>query len=141
MTKKIFLALALAGTLAACTEDYKEWLDPQVVPQPQTVSFGDGSVSTVGVIDFNSITADKVKVCNITAPTASDPAFTPSYTIAIGDQTFEIDADGTMSASDLQSYVIAQYGRRPVERAIPATVSMFAISFDAMGTWGLSLRS
>ncbi|MBQ4294881.1 MAG: DUF5115 domain-containing protein [Prevotella sp.] len=125
MTKKIFLALALAGTLAACTEDYKEWLDPQVVPQPQTVSFGDGSVSTVGVIDFNSITADKVKVCNITAPTASDPAFTPSYTITIGDQTFEIDADGTMSASDLQSYVIAQYGRRPVERAIPATVSMW----------------
>ncbi|MBR7053541.1 MAG: DUF5115 domain-containing protein [Prevotella sp.] len=125
MTKKIFLALALAGTLAACTEDYKEWLDPQVVPQPQTVSFGDGSVSTVGVIDFNSITADKVKVCNITAPTASDPAFTPSYTIAIGDQTFEIDADGTMSASDLQSYVIAQYGRRPVERAVPATVSMW----------------
>ena len=125
MTKKIFLALALAGTLAACTEDYKEWLDPQVVPQPQTVSFGDGSVSTVGVIDFNSITADKVKVCNITAPTASDPAFTPSYTITIGDQTFEIDADGTMSASDLQSYVIAQYGRRPVERAVPATVSMW----------------
>ena len=125
MTKKIFIALALVGTLAACTEDYKEWLDPQVVPQPQTVSFGDGSVSTVGVIDFNSITADRVKVCNITAPTASDPAFTPSYTITIGDQTFEIDADGTMSASDLQNYVIAQYGRRPVERAVPATVSMW----------------
>ena len=30
-----------------------------------------------------------------------------------------------MSASDLQSYVIAQYGRRPVERAVPATVSMW----------------
>ena len=56
MTKKIFLGMALVGLLAACTDDYKDWLTPSVVNQPETVSFGDGSVSTVGVIDFNTIT-------------------------------------------------------------------------------------
>ena len=125
MTKKILLGMALVASLAACTDDYKDWLDPQVVGQPQTVSFGDGSISTVGVIDFNSITSELVKVCNITAPTSSDAAYTPFYTIAIGDQTFDINSDGMMSAADLQNYIISLYGRRPMERTVDATVSMW----------------
>ena len=125
MTKKILFGLALVASLAACTDDYKDWLDPQVVGQPQKVSFGDGSISTVGTIDFNSVTDEFVKVCNITAPTASDESYKPSYTISIGDQTFPIDVTGMMSAADLQNYIISLYGRRPVERAIDATVSMW----------------
>ena len=125
MTKKILLGMALVASLAACTDDYKDWLTPQVVNQPETVSFGDGSVSTVGTIDFNAVTDEMVKVCNITAPTSSDPSFTPSYTITLGDMTYDITADGMMSAADLSNYVISQYGRRPVERAVEATVSMW----------------
>ena len=125
MTKKILLGMALVASLAACTDDYKDWLTPQVVDQPETVAFGDGSISTVGVIDFNSVTDERVKVCNITAPTATDASYTPSYTITLGKNTYEISSDGTMSAADLQNYVISQYGRRPVERAIDATVSMW----------------
>ncbi len=126
MTKKIFLGMALVGLLAACTDDYKDWLTPSVVNQPETVSFGDGSVSTVGVIDFNTVTDEMVKVCSITAPTASDASFTPSYTITLGgEKTFDIGADGLMKASDLQDYVVSQFGRRPVERTIEATVSMW----------------
>ena len=125
MTKKILLGLALVFSMAACTDDYKDWATPQVVPQPATVSFGDGSISTVGVIDFNSVTDELVKVCNITAPTSSDPSYTPSYTITIGGQTFDIDANGMMSAADLQNYIISIYGRRPMERAVDATVSMW----------------
>ena len=124
MTKKILLGMALVALLAACTDDYKDWLSPQVVDQPEKVSFGDGSITTVGTIDFNTVTDEKV--CSITAPTASDPSFTPSYTITLGgDQTFEIGADGLMKADDLSNYVIAQFGRRPVERSIDATVSMW----------------
>ena len=126
MTKKILLGMALVALLAACTDDYKDWLSPQVVDQPEKVSFGDGSITTVGTIDFNTVTDEMVKVCSITAPTASDPSFTPSYTITLGgDQTFEIGADGLMKADDLSNYVIAQFGRRPVERSIDATVSMW----------------
>ena len=62
MTKKILFGIALVASLAACTEDYKDWLTPQVVNQPEKVSFGDGSISTVGVIDFKNITDEFVKV-------------------------------------------------------------------------------
>ena len=125
MTKKILLGIVLVASLAACTDDYKDWLDPQVVGQPEKVSFGDGSISTVGVIDFNNITDEFVKVCNITAPTSSDASYTPSFTISLGGQTFPIDAAGMMSAADLQNYIIGLYGRRPVERTLDATVSMW----------------
>ena len=126
MTKKILLGMALVASLAACTDDYKDWLSPQVVNQPETVSFGNGSITTVGTIDFNTVTDEMVKVCSITAPSASDPAFTPSYSITLGDgATYDITADGMMKASDLQDYVVSQFGRRPVERTIDATVSMW----------------
>ncbi len=125
MTKKILLGMALVASLVACTDDYKDWADPQVVAQPETVSFGDGSITTVGVIDFNQITDERVKVCTINPPSASDPAYTPSYSITIGDQVFDINADGTMLSSDLQDYVTNLYGKRPVERVVDATVSMW----------------
>lgn len=126
MTKKIFFGLALVASLAACTDDYKDWLSPQVVDQPQTVSFGDGSITTVGVIDLNSITDENVKVCSITAPTASKEGYEPVYTLSIGDATYGISADGAMSVATLQENIVNQYGNcRPVERDIVATVSMW----------------
>ena len=127
MTKKILSLIAFVASVAACTDDYKDWLSPQVVPQPEQVAFADGSVSTVGVIDFNSVTAEQVKVCNITAPTSTDPNYELSaYDITLGGEaTYGITPDGVMSAADLQDYVASKYGRRPVERAVEATVSMW----------------
>ena len=125
MIKKILSLIAFVASVAACTDDYKDWLSPQVVPQPETVNFGNGSVSTVGVIDFNSVTAELVKVCNITAPTSTDANYKlSSYVITLGgDATYDITADGVMTAADLHSYVAKTFGRRPVERAVEATVS------------------
>ena len=117
--------MAFVASVAACTDDYKDWADPQVVPQPMTVSFGDGSITTVGVIDFNSVTAERVKVCDITAPTASEADYSPFYSITLGDAAYDIEADGTMNASNLLDFVINQFGQRPVERDIEATVSMW----------------
>ena len=126
MTKKILSLIAFVASVAACTDDYKDWVSPQTVAQPETVSFGDGSVTTVGVINLNSITDDNVKVCTISAPTVSKEGFEPIYSLAIGDATFDIAADGTMSAADLQSSIVELYGnRRPVERDVTATVSMW----------------
>ena len=126
MTKKILLGMALVASLAACTDDYKDWLTPQVVDQPEKVSFGDGSVTTVGTIDFNSYTEENVKVCSITPPTASDASYKPSFTITLGgEETYDIGADGVMSSTILSDYVIAKFGRRPVERVVDATVSMW----------------
>ena len=126
MIKKILSLIAFVASVAACTDDYKDWLSPQVVPQPETVAFGDGSVSTVGVIDLNNVTADLIKVCNITAPTATNDTYKPFYTITLGgEDAYEIALDGTMSAADLQNFVVNKFGRRPVERDIDATVNMW----------------
>ena len=126
MIKKILSLIAFVASVAACTDDYKDWTSPQAVPQPAQVAFGDGSVSTVGVIDFNSVTAELVKVCNITAPTATNDTYKPFYTITLGgEDAYEIALDGTMSAVDLQNFVVNKFGRRPVERDIDATVNMW----------------
>ena len=125
MIKKRLSLIAFVASVTACTDDYKDWLSPQAIPQPTQVAFGDGSVSTVGVIDFNSVTTELVKVCNITAPTATDAAYTPFYTIALGNSSYDLTADGMMAATDLQGYIATQFGRRPVERDVDATVSMW----------------
>ena len=127
MTKKILLAMAFVASVFACTDDYKDWADPQVVAQPETVTFGDGSVSAVGVINFADLSADQatVKVCNLTAPTSSNPDYTPFYTITLGDQTFYLNNDGTMSVSELRDYLIAVYGKAPTQRDVQATVDMW----------------
>ena len=49
MTKKILLAMAFVASVFACTDDYKDWADPQVVAQPETVTFGDGSVLPISL--------------------------------------------------------------------------------------------
>ena len=127
MTKKILLAMAFVASVFACTDDYKDWADPQVVAQPETVTFGDGSVSAVNVINFADLAEDQttVKVCNLNAPTSSDANYTAIYTITLGDQTFNLNSDGTMSASELQAYIVSIYGKAPTQRDIEATVSMW----------------
>lgn len=125
MIKKIFSGLIFVAALTACTDDYKDWAQIPTTPQPETVAFGDGSVTEMSVIDLNTVTDENVQVCSIKAPTASDAAYTPYYTITIGDETYSIDASGTMSAAELQTIVADNFGRRPVQREIEATVSMW----------------
>ena len=125
MTKKILSMIALVASVAACTDDYKDWAEPQTVPQPTQISFADGSVSAVDVIKFADFADDQtvVKVCNINAPTATDAAYSPVFTIALGDKTYVIAADGTMAIDDLKDYVSSVYGVAPIQRSIDATVS------------------
>lgn len=125
MIKKIFFGLTFVAALTACTDDYKDWAQIPTTPQPETVAFGDGSVTEMGVIDLNAVTDENVQVCSIKAPTASDAAYTPSYTITIGDETYDIDANGIMSAAELQAIIADNFGRRPVQREVEATVSMW----------------
>lgn len=127
MLKKILFGFAAMLSLAACTGDYTDWAEPQHNDQPATVAFGNGSVAEVSTIDLATIAdgQELVKVCNITAPTASVEGYAPEYTITLGDQTFPLTANGEMAVADLNDYVVKTFGQRPVERAIPATVSMW----------------
>ena len=123
----MYIAAAALLGLTACTEDYKDWV-PQTQPtQPATVTFGDGSVTEMGVIDLNNLAEGQqtVQVASIVAPTASAEGYAPIYTLNIGEETYAIDADGQMSAAELQEIVANIYGRKPVARDITATISMW----------------
>ena len=125
MIKKILFGFALLASVASCTDDYTDWAQPQANPQQDAVTFGDGSVAPVALIDFANIPdgQEMVQVCTITAPTASDEAYVPEYKITLGDNTYDITANGEMSVSDLENYVISTFGRRPSEREMDATIN------------------
>lgn len=122
MIKKILLGMTLLMSMVSCTEDYTDWGNPQSNPQEEAVSFGDGSVTPVDVINLANVKTEKVKVASIVAPTSSDAAYTPTYKINFDGQSFDIDADGNMQKADLVNYITSKYGKRPTERDIDATL-------------------
>lgn len=122
MIKKILLGMTLLMGMVSCTEDYTDWGNPQSNPQEEAVSFGDGSVAPVDVINLADVKTEKVKVASIVAPTSSDAAYTPNYKINFDGQSFDIDADGNMATADLVNYVVEKFGKRPSERDIDATL-------------------
>ena len=122
MIKKILLGMTLLMSMVSCTEDYTDWGNPQSNPQEEAVSFGDGSVTPVDVINLANVKTEKVKVASIVAPTSSDAAYTPNYKINFDGQSFDIDADGNMATAELASYIVDKYGKRPKERDIDATL-------------------
>ncbi len=122
MIKKILLGMTLLMSMVSCTEDYTDWGNPQSNPQEEAVSFGDGSVTPVDVINLANVKTEKVKVASIVAPTSSDAAYTPNYKINFDGQSFDIDADGNMAKADLVNYITNKYGKRPKERDIDATL-------------------
>ena len=109
-------------SMVSCTEDYTDWGNPQSNPQEEAVSFGDGSVTPVDVINLADVTGDKVKVASIVAPTSSKDAYKSSFKINFDGQSFDIDADGNMAKADLVNYITNKYGKRPIERDINATL-------------------
>ena len=110
--------------LASCTEDFKDWADPQSNPQGELVTFGTGTVASVGVIDFADIADDveMVKVCDITAPASNDTAYAPKYYILLDGQEFPLTEDGMMNANDLEMYIVQLYGQAPEVRELTARV-------------------
>lgn len=122
MIKKILLGMTLLMSMVSCTEDYTDWGNPQSNPKEEAVSFGNGSVTPVDVINLANVKTEKVKVASIVAPTSSDAAYTPTYKINIGGRAFDIDAEGNMAKADLVNYIVDKFGKRPTERDIDATL-------------------
>lgn len=127
MFKKIFLGFAFAATLTACNENFEDWAKPQTNAEPATVTFGDGSVKEVGVIDL-AVTkkmVEEVQVAEIFEPTASKEGYSASYSLNLGDKSYKVNSHGMMSVEELDNYVVSTFGQRPVQRDIDATISMW----------------
>ena len=114
--------MTLLMSMVSCTEDFTDWGKPQTNPQEDAVTFGNGSVAPVDVINLADVNTEKVKVASIVAPTSSNAAYTPNYKINFDGQSFDIDADGNMATAELTSYIVDKWGKRPLERDIDATL-------------------
>lgn len=137
--KKFLYIAAMTLLLASCTEDFKDWANPQSNPQGEVVAFGNGSVAAVDVIDLAEIPEgdDVVKVCNITAPSTNDTTYKPEYIIYLNGNPFELGLDGTMNVQELSDYVVSLFGQAPEVRELTARVK----SIMSDGTTATSIMS
>jgi len=120
--KKLLFMAAMALLLASCSEDYKDWAEPQS-NTTTAITFGNGSATSVGVIDLNLIPdTATVKVCNLTVPTASDTAYKTYCYIDLDGKEYSVDENGMMSVYYLQEYVVNIFGPASVERELTAKV-------------------
>ncbi len=122
--KKFLYIAATALLLTSCTEDFKDWAEPQSNPQGEVITFGNGSVAGVDLIDFAQIpeSVEWVKVCDLNLPTSSDTNYVPEPVIILNGTSFVLKADGTMKAEELKQFVISQYGKAPEVRELEAQV-------------------
>lgn len=123
MKKQWTYILALATSLAACTDDYTDWAAPQQNEEEaaKEVNF---SVAPAAVIDFAAVTADSVAAF-VPTVTAEEGA-TASYQLVLeGKHTLGADAQGRVAASELSDAVVAVFGKRPTERTLNGVVNAY----------------
>lgn len=134
MKKISFAIFALMASIAftSCDKSYNDGLMPPMTsPEetPQTVAFGNGAVTSVATIDLATIEDDVVKVCNIIAPTVTDPAAElSSMTLTIGNEVININSDGEVAKADIANIVDELYGKRPVERELTGVVRAYYVN-------------
>lgn len=140
MKIKSYLLAGLATfALASCDDSFNDWSEQPGNPQGEAVAFGNGSVAAVDVIDFAQITesTDSVQICNITkAPTSSNAAYTPKYTLRINykknneqkTEVLKMGPTGKVKYADFKKFVENTYGKKPVvndlQAKVRATLSM-----------------
>ncbi|MBQ6167524.1 MAG: DUF5115 domain-containing protein [Muribaculaceae bacterium] len=122
--KKFLYIAAMTLLLAGCSEDYKDWAEPQSNPQGAEITFGTGAASEVGLIDYALLPAgtESVKVCNLTNPGSSDTTYYADTYIILDGEEYAMTNDGQMDADVLNKYVVDHYGRATEQRDIPARV-------------------
>ena len=116
--KYLFLGFA-ALLMTACDKDFDDWGQQAGNEQGSAVTFGNGSVAEVEVINFADIAEgqDSVQVCKITAPTSSYAETANVYEVtfsAKGEElTMKLDSEGRVLYSDFKKFVEDVFGMNP----------------------------
>ena len=133
MKLKSYLLLGMAALgLMACDKDFGDWKQQATNDQPAIISFGNGSVAEVEVINFADIAEgqDSVQVCKITAPTSSYAETANIYEItfsAKGEElNLKLDSEGRVLYNDFKQFVEKVFGLNPnYIREISAVVTAY----------------
>lgn len=127
----IIAGLALCA-MTSCDESFDDWAKQSGNDQPSIATFGEGTVAAAADIDFATVAegTETIKVCSLTAPTTSVAESEIFYQVALGNKTYDLNADGTMNYGELKDYVEGTYGLRPVFNEVSAKVYAFIGSAD-----------
>ena len=124
--KKLLYTIGVALLAVSCTEDYTDWANP-FKNDPEAAKSMSMSINPVATIDLSKVTTETIQIFSPTI-TIDDEAQTTFEAMLLGDDgisdaTFNVNSDGTVQKDVLETAVYSLYGQRPVERAIPMSVT------------------
>ncbi len=98
--------------MASCTEDFKDWADPQ--SNSENPASASAAVAAAGAIDFTTITADSVLLFTPTYNAEEGTTATNAVTIFNADKsdsrTINVDDQGRAKTTELRDALEALYG-------------------------------
>lgn len=124
MKKNMLYVLALATSLVACTDDYTDWAAPlQSAPEePLAVSL---TASAPAAIDIASLEADSTVVFTATV-SAPEGSTVTAYSLKLNDvQQLPVSLEGKASVEELNTAVVALYGRNSVAQTLNASLDAY----------------
>lgn len=66
----LYISIALAGLfMGSCSEDFKDWADPQTNPQEDAITIPGYQASAVSALDLAKVAEDSVNVYTISSAT------------------------------------------------------------------------
>ncbi|WP_081911205.1 DUF5115 domain-containing protein [Prevotella sp. FD3004] len=130
--KKLLSMIGIALLMTGCTDDYKDWADPITNGPEEALNVGI-SVSPTSAVDFATYTNETVQLFNASvtgleivdgANESVEAMYSAEITNEDGSRSIplEVNGNGYVSTTELESAVNNLWGRRPVARTIPVNV-------------------
>ena len=131
----LYISIALAGLfMGSCSEDFKDWADPQTNPQEDAVTIPGYQASGVNAFDLANV-ADSVNVYTISSAALPEGFELGNSRIELTPEGVEnatatevkTSNDGKATKADMQALIESVYGKAPVARTFNGHVYTTAV--------------
>ena len=132
----LYISIALAGLfMGSCSEDFKDWADPQTNPQEDAITIPGYQASAVNAFDLAKVAEDSVNVYTISSATLPEGFALGNSRIELTPECVEnatatevkTSNDGKATKADLQALIESVYGKSPVARTFSGHVYTTAV--------------
>lgn len=121
--------------MGSCSEDFKDWADPQTNPQEDAITIPGFTATAAQAIDLASVTTDSVNTFSLSSAALPEGFTLGNARIELTPQgvenatktTVNTDLNGKGAVADLASVVESAYGKRPTARTFDAQVYVNAV--------------
>lgn len=132
----LYISIALAGLfMGSCSEDFKDWADPQTNPQEDAVTIPGYQASAVSAFDLAKVAEDSVNVYTISSAALPEGFELGNSRIELTPEGVEnatatevkTSNDGKATKADMQALIESVYGKAPVARTFNGHVYTTAV--------------